>query len=373
MNHAGMARVISRLAELNWRGRSAAIAALGAAIILVLALPRAVRAQDFDSSPATVVATIGNHKITKGEVDDEIKPQIASMENQLYQARREAIDKLADKYVIDQAAKKAGLSPDAFMKKELAGKSKTVSEADAKSFYDQYKSRINQPYDQIKTRLIQALQRRNDQQARQKVIASLREDSHLQVMIEPPRMKVATAGYPSIGPRNAPVTIVEFADFQCPYCKRSEETVQELRKEYGDKVRLVFIDFPLSFHEHAFPAAEASHCAAEQGKFWEYHDELFKDQSKLDEKDLKATAARMKLNTKQFDACLDSHKYADQVRKEQSEGAALGVDGTPGFFINGRALTGAQPAPMFESLINEELAHGGAGQQNASAKKGEAG
>lgn len=285
MNQAGMARAVTA-ADLNWRGLMAAIATTTAMAVILL-LPQAARAQELESNPGKVVATIGTHKITEGDVDEEIKPQLASMQNQLYQARREAIDKLADKYALDQAAKKANMTPDAFMKKRLAGKSKPVTEKDAKAFYDQYKSRINQPYDSIKIRLIEALQRRQDQQARQQVIASLREDSHLQVMIEPPRLKVATNGYPTLGPKNAPVTVVEFADFQCPYCKRSEDTVKELEKEYGDKMRLVFIDFPLSFHQYAMGAAEASHCAGEQGKFWEYHDELFKDQGKLDTKDLK--------------------------------------------------------------------------------------
>jgi protein-disulfide isomerase len=372
MSQKRVGRVVSKVTQSKWRGILAVSGTVAAILALIVAIPGAPRAQETDSNPNKVLATIGNHKITESEVDQEIKPQLASIQNQIYQARREAIDKLADKYLVDQAAKKAHMTPDEYLKKQLAGKSQTVTDKEAKAFYDQYKSRIQQPYEQIKTRLIEALQRRNDQQVRQQILANLREQNKLKVMIEPPRMKIATAGYPSVGPNDAPVTVVEFADFQCPYCKRSEDTIKELQKEYGDKMRLVFVDFPLSFHQYAFQAAEASHCAAEQGKFWQYHDELFKDQSKLNTKDLKAAAARLGLNTKQFDACLDQHKYADQVRKEQSEGAAAGVDGTPGFFINGRSLTGAQPTAAFETMINEELTHGGQ-QRTASAKKGDAG
>jgi len=367
MNQARMACALRNTARSNRRGLTAALAAVAIAAVLLVSVPMPAGAQDEGASadPNKVVATIGSHKITEGEVDEEIKPQLASWRNQLYQYRRDAINKLADAYIIDQAAKKAHMTPDEFMKKQLAGKSATVTEKDAKAFYDQHKDRIQQPYDQIKAPLIAALQRRNDQEARQQVIARLREENHLKVMIEPPRLQVATDGYPSLGPKNAPVTVIEFADFQCPYCKRSEDTIKELRQEYGDKMRLVFIDFPLSFHQYAFGAAEASHCAGEQGKFWEYHDELFKDQTRLDTKDLKAAAAKLKLDTKKFDACLDQHKYADAVRKAQGQGAAAGVDGTPGFFINGRPLTGAQPTPMFETMINEELNH--------SARKGSAG
>ncbi len=375
MDQVAMACVVRERQDSRWRGVFTAIAAVAAAVILTLSIPRAAVAQDSvqPSDPNKVVATVGNHKITQGEVDEEIKPQLASWQNQLYQYRRDAINKLADKYIIAQAAKKANMTPDEFMKKQLAGKSGKVTDKKAKEFYGQHKDRIQQPYDQIKAPLIAALQRRNDQAARQQVIARLREDNHLKVIIEAPRLKIATDGYPSLGPKDAPVTVVEFADYQCPYCKRSEDTLKELRQEYGDKMRLVFIDFPLTFHQYAFQASEAAHCAGEQGRFWEYHDELFKDTSKLTTKDLKNAAAKLKLNTKQFDACLDKGKYADAVHQSMTQGSAVGVDGTPGFFINGRPLTGAQPAPMFENIINEELAHGGQNQRNASAKKGNAG
>jgi protein-disulfide isomerase len=375
MNQVRIARVLWEGPDFRWRGVFSVIAAVAMAAGLTLSIPGAAVAQapGQPSEPNRVVATVGNHKITEGEVDEEIKPQLASMQNQLYQYRRDAINKLADDYIIDQAAKKAKMTPDEFIQKQIAGKSAKVTDKEAKEFYDQHKNRIPQPYDKIKAPLIAALQRRSDQQARQQVIARLREDHHVKVLIEPPRLKIATAGYPSLGPKNAPVTVVEFADFQCPYCKRSEDTVKELRKEYGDKMRLVYIDFPLTFHQYAFQAAEAARCAGEQGKFWEYHDVLFEDQSKLTTKDLKADAAKLKLNTKQFDACLDKGKYADAVREAMSQGSAAGVDGTPGFFINGRPLTGAQPAPAFESIINEELAHDGQHQRNASAKKGTAG
>jgi protein-disulfide isomerase len=347
-----------------------------AAAILMVCTSWSARAQSGDEAAGDtnkVVATVGNHKITEAEVDEQIRPEIAGWRNRLYQLRRDAIQKIADDYIIDQAAKKAGMSTDKFMEKQLAGKSVKVTDKEAKEFYDSHKNRIPQPYDQIKAPLIAALQRRNDQEARQQVIARLREDNHIKMMIEPPRLNIATKGYPALGPKNAPITLVEFADFQCPYCKRSEETVKELRQEYGDKIRLVYIDFPLTFHQYAFQAAEAARCAGDQGKFWEYHDELFKDQSKLSTKDLKEAAVRMKLKTKQFDQCLDSGKYANEVRAAMKEGSDAGVDGTPGFFVNGRPVTGAQPASVFENVINEELARADKHQQKASVQKSHAG
>ncbi|HTY53792.1 MAG TPA: thioredoxin domain-containing protein, partial [Candidatus Binataceae bacterium] len=211
------------------------------------------------------------------------------------------------------------------------------------------------------------LERQAVAKQRQEVFSKLESQSGLKIMLEPPRVQVATDGTAVTGPKDAPVTIVEFSDFQCPYCKRAEASLTEVRKEYGDKVRTVYRDYPLPIHDHAMKAAEAARCAEEQGKFWPYHDELFSDQSKEDDAGLKATAAKIGLNTKQFDDCLDKDKYAEQIKKDEAYGSTLGVHGTPAFFINGRFLDGAQPPQAFEEVINEELARQGV-QKQASSK-----
>jgi predicted DsbA family dithiol-disulfide isomerase len=306
-----------------------------------------------------VVATLGSHKITQAEIDREIKPQLIAWQNQLYQNRLAAINKLADQYTIDQAAKKAHLTPDEFLKQQLAGREGAVTDEQARQFYEQHKNQIQQPYDEIRAPLIKALQRRNDEKAHQQMIARLRSHNHvaLKVMIEPPRLKIATEGYPSLGPKDAPVTLVEFTDFQCPYCKRAEEMIKNLRQEYSDKLRLVVIDFPLAIHQYSFKAAEAGRCASEQSKFWEYHDTLFKDQSQLTTKDLKDTAAKLQLNTEHFNICLDTGKYAGAVQQSIKQGGDIGVNSTPALFINGRPVIGPQPVPVLKKIINEELTH----------------
>jgi len=161
---------------------------------------------------------------------------------------------------------------------------------------------------------------------------------------------------PSLGDENAPVTIVEFSDYQCPYCgKFEQETLPELKSKYIDTglVRIVFRDFPLaSIHQYAQKASEATECADEQGKFWEYHDMLFNNQDALAVNDLKKYAADLNLNAQQFDSCLDSGKYGDEVKKDMQDGIDYGVTGTPAFFVNGRLLEGAQPLSAFEGLIN---------------------
>jgi len=176
------------------------------------------------------------------------------------------------------------------------------------------------------------------------------------VMLVEPHFNVTSAGHPSTGGKNAPVTIVEFSDFQCPFCRGAENSIKAVRDKYGDKIRLIYMDFPLGMHPHAMEAARAGRCAAEQDKFWQFHDAMFADQSKLAAADLKATAQKLGLDIKQFNACFDQAKPDTGIRQDMAQGQSLGVTGTPTFFINGRELVGAQPAPKFNEMIDEELA-----------------
>lgn len=169
---------------------------------------------------------------------------------------------------------------------------------------------------------------------------------------------VATDGDPQKGPEDAKVVIVEFSDFQCPYCKRFRDTTLDaLLEKYADNVRFVYRDYPLpaSMHPEAQNAAEAAECANEQGKFWEMHDLLYANQVTLGEAAYKDFAKQLGLDTQKFDECLSSHKYADEVAADQKDGESYGVTGTPTFFINGWRLVGAQPTSEFEKLIDQEL------------------
>jgi protein-disulfide isomerase len=162
-------------------------------------------------------------------------------------------------------------------------------------------------------------------------------------------------GHPQRGPDDAPVTIIEFGDFQCPYCRAAEGTLREVRQRYGNKVRLVYMDFPLSFHANAMNAAMAARCAGEQGKFWQYHDALFANQAALSADDLKARAESLRLNTAKFDACFDDRKYESDILSDKADGKRAGADGTPYFVINGDPLSGAAPFSAFEVLIDRSL------------------
>ncbi|MBU2638628.1 MAG: DsbA family protein [Nanoarchaeota archaeon] len=161
---------------------------------------------------------------------------------------------------------------------------------------------------------------------------------------------------PSIGPADAEVTIIEYSDFECPFCQRAEETVKQVLKEYEGRVRLVYKNFPLSFHNNARPAAEAGECANEQGKFWELHEKMFENRLNLKKSDIKEYAEEIGLDMDRFNSCFDSGKYSDEVDQDIADGAMLSVSGVPAFFINGKPLIGAQPIEEFRKIIGKELA-----------------
>jgi protein-disulfide isomerase len=167
--------------------------------------------------------------------------------------------------------------------------------------------------------------------------------------------EVAVGKSPAKGPANAPVTIVEFSDFQCPYCSRVGPTLQKVLEDYPKDVRVVYKHYPLSFHKQALPAAKASAAAGRQGKFWEMHDLLFQNQRELNEAAFKGYAQQLGLDVAQFEKDYASPGVAQEVEADMTLARSLGVTGTPGFFVNGRFLSGAQPYSAFKTKIDAEL------------------
>jgi len=163
-------------------------------------------------------------------------------------------------------------------------------------------------------------------------------------------------GAPSRGPESAPVTVVEFTDFECPYCLRAQPSIERLREEYPDSVRVVFKHFPLSFHKRAINAHRAALAAGEQGKFWEMHDLIFENPRALDADAMKRHARSLGLDEARFEQSFASKRLAERIDRDVAEGRAAGVRGTPAFFINGRLLSGAQPFDRFKAMVEEELA-----------------
>jgi protein-disulfide isomerase len=183
----------------------------------------------------------------------------------------------------------------------------------------------------------------------------LRARHPVEVVLDSPRTAIAADPVRLKGSPDAPVQIVEFSDFECPFCRRAESTVQAVVAKYQGKVSLAYRDFPLNgIHPSAQQAAEASRCAADQGKFWAYHERLFASEA-LDVKTLKSHARDVGLDQAKFDTCLDSGRLREAVERDADLGRNAGVSGTPAFFINGIPLTGAQPQAAFEKIIDEEL------------------
>ncbi len=174
-------------------------------------------------------------------------------------------------------------------------------------------------------------------------------------------VKIDIGKSPVKGPAGAKVTIIEFSDFQCPFCKRGRDTMDELAKAYPNDVKVVFKHLPLSFHEQAEPAARASWAAQQQGKFWEYHDELFNNQDKLGDEFYLATAKKFKLDEAKFKADMASEAAGAQIKEDAQLGSKNGIQGTPGFFVNGVAVKGAYPASHFKGIIDRWLNAGTAG------------
>ena len=308
-------------------------------------------------------ARVGDRVITNKEVDDRwqsIDPAgHAEAAQKLYDGRRSALEAIVAEMLIAEAAKKKNMSTEAFEEAELKARIKPVGEADVVTFYQ---SNINQMQGRALEVMAPAIRRYlQDQQtdaARTALIADLRKSGpELRVLFDSPRHEIEVSkDDPSLGPASAPVTLVEFSDFQCPFCQRVSPTLKQVKETYGDKVRVVWKDFPLTqIHPQAFKASEAAHCAADQGKFWEFHDRLFANQQALQPTDLKKHAADMGLDAAAFATCLDSSKYGERVRDGVAAGSRLGVNSTPTIYINGRVLSGAQPYEAFVAIIDEEL------------------
>ena len=340
--------------------------ALAAPLVAVLAVPalaaekaaekRAPKAAAKASSDA--VAYIGGEPITAAQFEELAGPRLFAVRTQEYTQKRALLEDAIDAKLLEKEGKARGISADELVRVEVDAKVPAVTETEQKEYYEKNKPRFgNTPEAEALKQIEAGLRQQRARDARMAYVKELRDKVGVQILLDPPRVQVSLGEDPVKGPASAPVTIVEFSDFQCPYCARVTSTLKQVEEKYGDKIRVVFRDFPLvQIHRDAAKAAEAGECAHEQGKFWEMHDRLFADQSKLQVEALKQTASQLGLDAEKFNQCLDSSKYAAEVQKDVDEGARYGVNSTPAFFINGRLVVGAQPIEAFTQAIDEELA-----------------
>jgi protein-disulfide isomerase len=307
-------------------------------------------------SADSTVASVGEWSITLAELDLAAAGQLTKVRQQEYDIRQQVLDKLLEEQLLDREAKAREMTREELLQTEVASKVTEPSQAEIDAYYERVKGRLRgQTKEQVTPQIKATLSSQQSSGLQREFVGSLRKKYAAKVMIEPPRVNVSADDDASKGPDNAPITIVEFSDYQCPYCARAETSITEVLKKYGDKVRVVYRDYPLSFHQNAEISAIGAECAEEQDKFWEMHGAMFANQQKLAAADLVETAERIGLNKDDFKACLDSGKYRSEVQKDFQEGASYGVTGTPAFFINGIMLSGAQPPEAFAKVIDREL------------------
>lgn len=314
----------------------------------------------------TVVATYADKKVTARQLEEHIQgnPQfsdeLSKLDKQRHELRRQALDNMVLQELVKAEATKQGKTEEEFLRAELEKDTAQPSDEEIKKFFEQVKGNLPEgaTLDQVRGQIVNYLTGQQRQERARAYFDDLRKKNNVAITLPSPAVqrKQAEAIGPSKGPEGAKVTIVEFSDFQCPFCGRAAQTVDKVMATYAGKVRLHFRHYPLDFHKEAPKAHEASMCADDQGKFWEYHDELFRNQKALQPEQLKGYAKKLGLDAAKFDACLDSGKYKPAVDKDLADGQKLGVSGTPAFFINGVPLSGAQPFEQFQQIIDEELA-----------------
>jgi len=314
----------------------------------------------FKEAPsAGIVAKIGNEAISEEALIGEDKLDFFDLKKREYELKMDRLNKLIVDRLVGAEAKAAGQSLDEYIEKKVTKGPIKVSDKEYAAFVKDKKIPESQINPQIKERINTYLQTQKKQDLINEYVAKLTKKNPVEVYFTKPKMNIAVemGQAPTFGKESAPVQVVVFSDFQCPFCSRGADTVTDLKKKYGSKVRIAFKHFPLPMHPQAGPASQASMCVNEQSsdKFWKFHDVLFKNQEKLDDASLESHAKAAGADVAKFKECYASKKYADFVAKDLAYGESLGVKSTPTFFVNGQLIAGAVPIEQFAEIIDEEL------------------
>lgn len=324
-----------------------------------------------DGAPADasqIAAEIEGESITIAELDTRAKERLYLRETRdgdaslVYELRKEALEAWIEERALAREAQRRGIAVEAMLAEEMAARG-PVSDEEVAAFFAQHSARLpGRTLEELSPDIRRHLESQREQEVRQALIARSEVSLHL----EPPRVTVSSSG-PSLGPPDAPVTLVEFSDFQCPFCARALPTIKALRERYPTQLRVVYKHLPLeSIHPRARAAAEASVCAEEQGQFWPFHDRLFENPNALGDAELRAHAEAVGMDLAAYDSCRSGPQLAERVAADIAEAGAAGVTGTPAFVLNGVLLRGLQPPDALAALIDRELA---AAAQTAGARQ----
>ncbi len=314
--------------------------------------PAAVSAKADD--PA--VARIGDQVITESELEAMIGPSLVKLRQQMYQAKMGQLQSEIFQRLVTEKATAEGMTRGEYLKKNIDDKAVEPDEGEIVKMMTQYRARLAEDDLQAREQVAQALKQRQQRELQENLRKTLFADAGVLILLEPPRVTVAIRqGTPSRGPADAPVVLVEYTDYQCPYCNRVQPTITALMERYDGRIRHVFKNLPLPIHSQAQLAGEAALCAQDQGKYWEFHDWLFANQRTMNRETMVAQAGELGMDAKLFESCIEQKTHAGTVSADAREARSFGITGTPGFLINGRVLSGAQPIEAFEVVIDEEL------------------
>jgi protein-disulfide isomerase len=299
-----------------------------------------------------IVAEVSGQKLTIGELEKKEGGKLLQARYQYYMNQRKALDELIGDKLIEIEAQDQHLSVDQLLNTQVYKEIKDPTEDQMQVYYEGMES--NETYDAVRVHILDHIRELRKAKARAAYVEKLRNKASVVVLLAPPGVDVNTSNAYVQGSKDAPVMLVEFADYECPYCQKITPELQRLQKEYGGKLAIAYKDFPLPMHHSAQKAAEAARCAGEQGKFWEFHDVLFYSKQ-LSVDDLKEHARVLKLDASRFDQCLDGGAEAAAVKKDLDEAEHMGLTGTPSFFVNGHFFSGAADYGTLHEMVEQQL------------------
>jgi len=313
-------------------------------------------ARGFAQAPKVddAVAKINGRVIARSELEQKEGDKLLQPRFDFYHAQREALDQLINEELLQNEATRRALTVQQLLDQEVNSKVKDPTEDQMAVYYEGLQT--DQSFAALRGQILAQVRRSRESKAKAAFLASLRDKAKIQILLPTPHVDVALGDAPVRGKKDAPVLMVEFADFECPFCQQMQPQLDRLFKEYGAKLAFVMKDFPLPIHPHAEKAAEAARCANEQGAFWPYHDILFNDHKNLEVPQLKEDARALGLDAARFNQCLDSGQQAAAIQKDFAQAQQLGLTGTPSFFINGHYFSGVVPYETLREYVEQQLA-----------------
>jgi protein-disulfide isomerase len=306
----------------------------------------------FSQESSDIVCFLDGQKVTMADLLKEEGNKLLQAQYQTYLVQQKALDDLIDNRLLQIEAKRENITVEALLDRQVNSKVKDPTEEQLQIYYDDLNPK--ETYAALRDKILERIRQRRIAKARAEYVETLRAKADVLITLAPPVADFSIGNAPRLGPADAPIRLVEFADYECPYCARMNPEIKKLRDEFGDKLSVYYKDLPLPMHAQSQKAAEAARCAGQQGKYWEYHDLLF-SASGMGSAQLKDFAHQLKLEQAKFDQCLDSGAEASAVQSDYHEAQQLGLSGTPSFFLNGRFFTGAVDYKMLRDLVQQQL------------------